>query len=95
MVDAAQQIALIRDLFLIAASIVFMVIAVPVAVLYFRMFRTMHRAAQNLESISSTVLDQVVRPLSSLAALMGLVERLVGLVLKRPSPERSEADGKQ
>jgi hypothetical protein len=92
-VSGPETIAIVRDLFLIVAAGVFVVLFIPAAILYFRLLRSLDRTARNLENISSTVLNDVVRPLSSLTGLVELVNRIVGLVLQRRSPERSGDDG--
>lgn len=88
-----DTVAVIRDLFVIVAAGVFVALFIPGAILYFRLFRSLDRSARNLENITSTVLNDVVRPLSSLSGLMEIVNRIVGLVRQRWSPERSAEDG--
>ena len=88
-----EVIAVIRDLSIIAAAAVFIAIFVPAGILDFRFHRSLSRTAQNLEGISGTVLNGLVRPLSSLASLMDLIDRIAGLVQRRQPPERSDGDG--
>ncbi len=90
-----ETVAVIRDLSIIAAAVVFVVFFVPGALLYFRLFRSLDRTARNLESITSTVLNDLVKPLSSLSGLLEVVNRIVGLVRQHWSPERSAEDGKE
>ncbi|HLF05454.1 MAG TPA: hypothetical protein VI855_09595 [Dehalococcoidia bacterium] len=88
-----ETIAVIRDLSIIVAAVVFIGIFVPAGILYFRLYRSLSRAGRNMENITSMVLESVVRPLTSLTSLLEVVNHIVGLVQRR-SPERSVGDGK-
>ncbi len=88
-----ETVAVIRDLSIITAAVVFIGVFVPAGIMYFRLYRSLARTAENLEGISSAVKNGLVRPLSSLSGVMELIDRIVGLVQRRRAPERSDTDG--
>ena len=89
-----ETIAVIRDLSIIVAAVVFIMVFVPAGILYFRLYRSLSRVGRNMENITSTLLETVVRPLTTLTSLLEVVNHIVGLVQRR-SPERSVEDGKE
>lgn len=93
--DVAETIAIIRDLFIIAAAAVFIAVFIPIGILFLRMAKPLIRAADNLENISSTVLNQVIKPLSTLGGLLEFINRILGQWRERTAPDRSKGDGQE
>ena len=60
--------------------------------LLFRLYRSARRVTQNLEEISSIVLNRVARPLSTLPPLIEVVKYVLGLVQQYRSRERRNED---
>jgi hypothetical protein len=84
--SAAEIIALIRDLFLIGASVVAIVIFLGVGFVLLRLYPAVKRTIQNVEHSTGVIRDVVSQPLSLLGPLVGLFNRglkLLGTFRKR------------
>ena len=68
-----ETIALIRDIFIIVASGLFIVMVLVGGLMAFRLYRSARRSFQNLEELSRNV----VRPLSNIMEKAGPVIRLL------------------
>ena len=85
--NGSETIAAIRDLSIIIAAWVLVVVIIPAGIFYIRWCLSLGQVDRNLENIISTVLEIVVRPLTTLTSLLEVVNHIVGLVHRR-SPAR-------
>ena len=88
-----QTIATIRDIFIIVSTGVLTVAVLVGGLWTYRLCRSLRRTAGNVEEVSGIIVDRVVRPLSSLPALVEVVKYVVGLVRQYGSRERRSEDG--
>ena len=79
-----ETLAIIRDIFLIAATGLFIVMVLVGGVMAFRLYRSVRRSVRNVEEFSK----KVVRPLSNILEKVGPLIRLIQQLRSRES--RSE-----
>ena len=89
---AIETIAIIRDLFIIVFAGTFTLAVLVTGLWLFRLYRSVHRTGENLEEISSIVLNRVARPLSTVPPLMDVVKYVEGWIQECRSREISEED---
>ncbi len=90
--EAAAIIALIRDILIIVASGIFILILVGVAFILLRLYPSIRRITRNVEESSNILLNVVSKPLNLVTAIVELVNRVTGLVSQFRSRERRNED---
>ena len=98
--DTADKIALIRDIFVIVNSGVFIIILIVLGVVVFRVYRQLYpsvlRTSRNLEQGSGILLNLVSQPVNLIGSAMEMINRVWGLVENFKNRERrNEDDEKQ
>lgn len=84
--SVAEIIALIRDLFLIGASLVATVILLSVGYVLLRLYPAVKRTIQNVEQSTNVIRDVVSQPLNLIGGLVELFNRgleILGTFRKR------------
>lgn len=90
--EAAVLIALIRDILIIVAAGVFILILLVVAFILLRLYPSIRRITRNVEESSNILLNVVSKPLNLVTAFLELVNRVTGLVAQFRSRERRNED---
>jgi hypothetical protein len=90
--EAAEIIALIRDILIIVASGIFILILLGVAFILLRLYPSVRRITRNVEESSNILLNVVSKPLNLVTAIVELVNRVTGLVTQFRSRERRNED---
>jgi hypothetical protein len=90
--DAAVIIPLIRDILIIAAAGIFIIILLVVAFILLRLYPSVRRITRNVEESSNVLLNVVSKPLNLVTAFLELVNRVMGLVEQFRSRERRNED---
>ena len=85
-------LAVIRDIFIIVASGVFVLVLLVAGWLAFGLYRPLRRAARNLEGLSEIIVNRVVGPLSNLPSLAEVAKNVMGLVQQYRAGERRNDD---
>ena len=95
-VDTLEKIALIRDIFIIVNSGVFIIILIGLGVVAFRVYRQFYpsvlRTSRNLEEGSGILLSLVSQPVNLIGSAVELINRVWGLVEKFKNRERRNDD---
>ncbi len=90
--DTAEKIALIRDIFIIVNSGVFVIILIGLGVVVFRVYRQFYpsvlRTSRNLEEGSGLLLSLVSPPMNLIGSAVELINRAWGLVENCKNRER-------
>ena len=98
-VDRVEKIALIRDIFIIVNSGVFIIILIGLGVVVFRVYRqfypTVLRTSRNLEEGSGILLNLVSQPMNLIGSVVELLNRLWGLVENFKNRERRNDDDEE
>ena len=91
-VDTAGKIALIRDIFIIVNSGVFVIILIGLGVVVFRVYRQFYpsvlRTSRNLEESSGILLSLVSPPMNLIGSAVEVINRVWGLVENIKNRER-------
>ena len=91
-VDTAEKIALIRDIFIIVNSGVFVIILIGLGVVVFRVYRQFYpsvlRTSRNLEESSGILLSLVSPPMNLIGSAVEVINRVWGLVENIKNRER-------
>jgi hypothetical protein len=90
--EAAVLIALIRDILIIVAAGIFILILLVVAFILLRLYPSIRRITRNVEESSNILLNVVSKPLNLVTAFLELVNRVTGLVAQFRSRERRNED---
>ena len=90
--DAAVIIPLIRDILIIVAAGIFIIILLVVAFILLRLYPSVRRITRNVEESSNVLLNVVSKPLNLVTAFLELVNRVMGLVEQFRSRERRNED---
>ena len=94
--STTETITLIRDISIIAASgiviLVFLVAAFILLRVYLQIYLTLRRAAQKFEQSSDIILNVVSQPLNVVSAIVDLVNRVLGVVEQFRNKERRKDD---
>jgi Mg2+/Co2+ transporter CorB len=90
--EAAVLIALIRDILIIVAAGIFILILLVVAFILLRLYPSIRRITRNVEESSNILLNVVSKPLNLVTAFLELVNRVTGLVAQFRSRERGNED---
>jgi hypothetical protein len=90
--EAAELIALIRDILIIVASGIFILILLGVAFVLLRLYPSVRRITRNVEESSNILRNVVSKPLNLAPAIVELVNRVTGLVAQFRSRERRNED---
>ena len=90
--EAAVFIALIRDILIIVAAGIFILILLVVAFILLRLYPSIRRITRNVEESSNILLNVVSKPLNLVTAFLELVNRVTGLVAQFRSRERRNED---
>ncbi len=98
-VDTMDKIALIRDIFIIVNSGVFIIILIGLGVVVFRVYRQFYpsvlRTSRNLEEGSGILLNLVSQPMNLIGSVVELLNRLWGLVENFKNRERRNDDDEE
>jgi hypothetical protein len=90
--NAVETIALIKDLFIIVASGVFILVLLGIGLMalriYMRVYPPIRRTAQNLEQTSQIVYNVVSQPMNLVSGIMEAASSLAGVVERFRSRER-------
>ncbi len=82
--STAETIALIRDISIIVASgiviLVFLLVGFILLRVYLQLYLTLRRAARKFEQSSDIILNVVSQPLNLASAIVDLVSRVLGVV---------------
>ena len=91
-----ETIALIRDIVIIAAAgvviLVHLVVGFVILRVYLQIFLTLRRAARKFEQSSDLILKVVSQPLNMVSAIVDLVSRVLGVVEQFRNKERRKDD---
>jgi hypothetical protein len=90
--EAAELIALIRDILIIVASGIFILILLGVAFVLLRLYPSVRRITRNVEESSNILRNVVSNPLNLATAIVELVNRVTGLVAQFRSREGRNED---
>jgi hypothetical protein len=90
--EAAELIALIRDILIIVASGIFILILLGVAFVLLRLYPSVRRITRNVEESSHILRNVVSKPLNLATVIVELVNRVTGLVAQFRSRERGNED---
>lgn len=90
--EAAVLIALIRDILIIVAAGIFILILLVVAFILLRLYPSIRRITRNVEESSNILLNVVSKPLNLVTAILELVNRVTGLMAQIRSRERRNED---
>ena len=90
--SAAEIIALIKDIFIIVASGVFIIILLGFGFMALRLYPSVKRATQHLEQSSSIIYSIVSQPLNLIGAVVDLGNRALGMVERFRTQERRNDD---
>ena len=90
--EAAELIALIRDILIIVASGIFILILLGVAFVLLRLYPSVRRITRNVEESSNILRNVVSKPLNLAPAIVDLLNRVTGLVAQFRSRERKNED---
>ena len=98
--SAVETIALIKDLFIIVASGVFILVLLMAGFIllrvYLRIYPPVRRAAQNLENTSQIIYNVVAQPMNLVSGLIDAISRVLGVVERfRSRKRRDEEDESQ
>ena len=92
----AENIALIRDIAVIAAAgvitLVFLILGFIILRVYLQIYLTLRRAARKFEQSSDIILNVVSQPLNLASAIIDLVNRILGVVEQFRNRNRREND---
>ncbi|MDA1220240.1 MAG: hypothetical protein O2909_12530 [Chloroflexi bacterium] len=91
--SAVEIIALIRDIIIIVASGVPIVILLGVGYVLLRLYPSIKRTTQNVEQSSSIIHNFVSQPLSLIGAVVELLNRGLGMLETFRKRERRNEDG--
>lgn len=91
--SAVEIIALIRDIIIIVASGVSIVILLGVGYVLLRLYPSIKRTTQNVEQSSSIIHNFVSQPLSLIGAVVELLNRGLGMLETFRKRERRNEDG--
>lgn len=91
--SAAEIIAVIRDIFVIVASGVSILILLGVGYIMLRLYPSIRRTTQNVEQSSSIIHNIVSQPLSLIGAVVELLNRGLGMLDTFRKRERRNEDG--
>ena len=99
-VDTVDKIALIRDIFIIVNSAVFIIILIGLGLMAFRVYRQFYpsvlRTSRNLEEGSGILLSLVSQPMNLIGSALEVINRVWGLVENFKNRERrNDDDGEQ
>ncbi len=98
-VDTMEKIALIRDIFIIVNSGVFIIILIGLGVVTFRVYRQFYpsvlRTSRNLEEGSGILLSLVSQPVNLIGSALEMVNRVWGLVENFKNRERRNDDDEE
>ncbi len=98
-VDTVEKIALIRDIFIIVNSGVFIIILIGLSVVVFRVYRqfypTVLRTSRNLEEGSGILLNLVSQPMNLIGSALEVINRVWGLVENFKNRERRNDNDEQ
>jgi len=89
---AADNIAVIRDLFVIAASGVAIVVLLGVGYALLRLYPTIKRTTRSVEQSSGLIYNIVSHPLSLIGAVVELINRGLGMIDQFRKREWREKD---
>jgi hypothetical protein len=90
--EAAVIIALIRDILIIVASGIFILILLGVAFILLRLYPSIRRTTRNVEESTNILRNVVSKPLNLVTAVVELLDRVTGLVAQFRSRERRNED---
>ena len=97
--DTLEKIALIRDIFIIVNSGIFIIILLGAGYVLFRVYRQLYpsvlRTARNLEESSSIVLNILSQPVNLITTLLEVTNRVWGMVEQFIKRERRSEDDEQ
>ncbi len=88
----ADNIAVIRDLFVIAASGVAIVVLLGVGYALLRLYPAIKRTTRSVEQSSGLIYNIVSQPLNLIGAVVELINRGLGMVDQFRKRERREKD---
>ena len=95
-VDTVEKIALIRDIFIIVNSGVFIIILIGLGVVAFRVYRQFYpsvlRTSRNLEEGSGILLSLVSQPVNLIGSTVDMINRVWGMVENFKNRERRNDD---
>ena len=98
-VDTVDKIELIRDIFIIVNSGVFIIILIGLGVVVFRVYRQFYpsvlRTSRNLEEGSGILLNLVSQPMNLIGSALEMINRVWGLVENFKNRERRKDDDEQ
>ena len=98
-VDTMEKIALIRDIFIIVNSGVFIIILIGLGVVAFRVYRQFYpsvlRTSRNLEEGSGILLSLVSQPMNIIGTVLEVINRVWGLVENFKNRERRNDDDEE
>ena len=98
-VDTMEKIALIRDIFIIVNSGVFIIILIGLGVVVFRVYRQFYpsvlRTSRNLEEGSGILLSLVSQPMNIIGTVLEVINRVWGLVENFKNRERRNDDDEE
>ncbi len=88
----AENIGVVRDLFVIAASGVSIVVLLGVGYALLRLYPTIKRTTKSVEQSSSVINNIVSQPLNLIGAVVELINRGLGMIDEFRKRERREKD---
>ena len=88
----AENIAVVRDLFVIAASGVSIVVLLGIGYALLRLYPMIKRTTRSVEQSSGLIYNIVSQPLNLIAAVVELINRGLGMVDDFRKRERREKD---
>ena len=88
----AENIAVVRDLFVIAASGVSIVVLLGIGYALLRLYPTIKRTTRSVEQSSGIIYNIVSQPLNLIGAVVELINRGLGMVDQFRKRERREKD---
>ena len=97
--DTTAKIALIRDIFIIVNSGIFIIILLGAGYVLFRVYRQLYpsvlRTTRNLEESSNIVVNILSQPVNLITALLEVTNRVWGTVEQFIKRERRNEDDEQ
>ena len=90
--SVAEIVAVIRDLFVIAALGVSIVVILGIGYALLRLYPSVKRATQRVEQSSSVIYNIVSQPLNLIGAVVELINRGLGMLDQFRKRERREKD---
>ena len=88
----ADNIGVVRDLFVIVASGISIVVLLGVGYAILRLYPTINRTTKNVEQSSSVIYNIVSQPLNLIGAVVELINRGLGMIDEFRKRERREKD---